>query len=536
MEIRVEQTQQLKINLLLLKSFQMKPFFLLLLLVIFHHGFAQKYSCKTNEIKPSEITEKIPAHQLHEDIDEFIKILEEVHVNPYMKINKDLFYQAAENLKKSISDSLNRQQFYQVFTPLVDLINDSHTGVKFPSGIWKHYQYEADGLFFPMLIRTTKDKRIIVEGDFSESNIPENTEILSINSMKAEAIINTFLKYEHSPIETSSIKRLERKFHDFMWWILDFRGPYTVETEIGIFDVEGQTWSKYYENSKRFKQSTSSIQKKISLKELDAKTCILKISSYSGSEAEFKIQIEEQFKTIQEKAYENLIIDVRNNGGGNDNNGRTVLDYITDKPLSEALASTFMMKRSKRYEKSQKCDAPWIIRWMVNLRTISWFDKEYRKLLKALLKTPRGENAIAHLASMDSTENAARSKNNIFELSLIEPTENPHRFKGNVYALSNQNSYSATTAFLGAIKDYGLGTIIGTETGDCPTGFGQNLYFELNNSRLRCHSSTTFMIRVSGNTDMTHGVRPDYYVEQSIEDTEKNIDTILEKAKSLIEK
>ena len=495
----------------------MKILFSIALLIIFQNCFAQKYSCKTNEIKPSEITEKIPAHQLHEDIDEFIDILEEVHVNPYMKISKDKFYQAIASLKRSISDSLNRQQFYQVFTPLVDLLNDSHTGVKFPSGIWRHYQYEANGLFFPMAIMVTKDKRIFVQRDFSESNIPDYTEILSINSKKSEDIINTFVKYDSSPIESSSIKRLERKFEDYLWWILDFRGPYTVETNIGTFNVDGQIWAEYVRNHDIFQNSNNSSDGNILLNEVDTSTCILKITSYSGSLSEFKIQIEGQFKMIQEKGYANLIIDVRDNGGGNDENGRTVLDFITDKPYSEALASTFMMKRSKRYEKYYNCKAPWVIRWMVNLRTVSWFNKEYRKLFKALLKTPRGENAIAHLP-------------------LNKPNENPHRFKGSVYVLSNHNSYSATTAFLGAVKDYGVGTIIGTETGDCPTGFGNNLYFELNNSRLRCHSSTTFMIRPNGDTDMTHGVIPDYYVEQTIEDTEKNIDTIFTYTLDLIEK
>jgi len=494
----------------------MKPYILILILIVSYDCFAQKYSCKTNEIKPSEITEKIPAYQLHEDIDEFVDILEEVHVNPYMKISKDNFYQAVDSVKKSVTDSLNRQQFYQVFTPLVDLLNDSHTGVKFPSGIWKHYQYEANGLFFPMAIMVTKDKRIFIQRDFSESNIPYKTEILSINSKKSEDIINTFVKYDSSPIETSSIKRLDRKFDDYLWWILDFRGPYTVETNIGTFNVDGQTWVEYVRTRDTFKNSNNPINGNIFLNEVDTATCILKISSYSGSISEFKIQIEEQFKMIQKKAYENLIIDVRNNGGGSDDNGRTVIDFITEKPYSETLSSTFMMKRSKRYEKYIKCKAPWIIRWMVNLRTVSWFNKENRKLFKALLKTPHGENLIAHLP-------------------LNEPTENPYRFEGNVYVLSNHNSYSATTVFLGAVKDYGVGTIIGTETGDCPTGFGNNLYFELNNSRLRCRSSTTFMIRPSGDKDMTHGVIPDYYVEQTIEDTEKDIDTILNYTFDLIE-
>ncbi|WP_372642180.1 S41 family peptidase [Ancylomarina sp.] len=495
----------------------MKPYLLILFLIVSYNCLAQRYSCKTNEIKSSEINEKVPAIKLLDDIDEFIKILEEVHVNPYMKISKEEFYNAAIELKNSINDSLTRQQFYQVFTPLVDLLNDSHSGVKFPSGIWRHYQYEANGLFFPMEIETTLDKRIFIKRDFSKNNIPEKTEIKSINSVKSEDIINIFLKYEHSPIEKSSIKRLERKFVDFIWWILDFKGPYTVETNIGTYTVDGQKWEAYLKNWESLSENNNLSSENIVLKEVDTSTCILKINSYSGSISEFKIQIKEQFKKIQENGCENLIIDVRDNGGGNDGNGRTVIDFITDKPYSEALASTFMMKRSKRYEKYQKCKAPWIIRWLVNLRTVSWFNKKTKKLFKALLETPRGENLIV-------------------DLPLTEPTENPYRFKGNVFVLSNYNSYSATTVFLGAAKDYKLGTIIGTETGDCPTGFGNNLYFELKNSRLRCHSSTTFMIRPNGNTDMSHGVIPDYNVEQSIEDTENNEDTILNFTLDLIEK
>lgn len=495
----------------------MKPYLFLLLLIISYNSFAQRYSCKTNEIKPFEITEKISSIKLHDDIDEFIKILEEVHVNPYMKISKEEFYNEAIKLKNSINNSLTRQQFYQVFTPLVDMLNDSHTGVKFPKGIWKQYQYETNGLFFPMEIATTKDKRIFIKHDFSGNRIPNNTEILSINSIKSKDIINTFLKYDPSPIETSSIKRLEKKFVDFMWWVLDFRGPYTVETNTGTYTVQGQVWNEYKLNRKTYSQKQKSTTEKISFKEIDSKTIILKISSFSGNESEFKIKVEEQFKKVQKKGYENLLIDVRNNGGGNDRNGRTVIDFITDKPYSEALASTFMMKRSKRYEKYQKCNVPWIFRWIVNLRTASWFNKENRKLYKALLNTPRRENVIAHLP-------------------LNESTDNPYRFKGNVFALSNQYSYSATTVFLGAVKDYQIGAIVGTETGDCPTGFGQNLYFELQNSRLRCHSSTTFMIRPNGSTDMTHGVVPDYHIEQTTEDTEKNIDTTLNFTLDLIEK
>ena len=88
-----------------MKTIRMKTYIALILLLISHNINAQKYSCKTDEVEPFEINEKISPNKLIEDIDEFIKILEEVHVNPYMKISKEEFYNATLELKNSIKDS-----------------------------------------------------------------------------------------------------------------------------------------------------------------------------------------------------------------------------------------------------------------------------------------------------------------------------------------------------------------------------------------------------------------------------------------------
>ncbi len=44
------------------------------------------------------------------------------------------------------------------------------------------------------------------------------------------------------------------------------------------------------------------------------------------------------------------------------------------------------------------------------------------------------------------------------------------------------------------------------------------------------------MIRPNGDKDITHSVKPDYYDEQTIEDAEKNIATILNYTIDLMEK
>ena len=102
------------------------------------------------------------------------------------------------------------------------------------------------------------------------------------------------------------------------------------------------------------------------------------------------------------------------------------------------------------------------------------------------------------------------------------------RFRGNVYVLSDYRTVSAGTVFVGLVKDYEIGTIIGTETEQSPSNDGSGCYFLLPNSNVMAMAAMGYSVRVNGDPTTTHGVIPDYHVEQLRADAEAGRDTVLE--------
>jgi hypothetical protein len=78
------------------------------------------------------------------------------------------------------------------------------------------------------------------------------------------------------------------------------------------------------------------------------------------------------------------------------------------------------------------------------------------------------------------------------------------------------------------IKDYRLGKIIGTETGQSMSNDGQQCWFFLPHMNVMAGGSTTLCIRPNGDPSTARGILPDYEVVQSERDTKKGVDTVME--------
>ena len=147
-----------------------------LVLILFISNCSIKRSSKEvrNDIhaplNENEITEKIPFDKLHKDIDYFMEVLVEVHVNPYLNIQKDMFCDEVRKLKTNIDKPLTRKEFYQVSTPVILLLKDSHTNTYFPQEIFNHYN-KKDGNLFPTDITVAEDKKVYVKNDYSPNAI-----------------------------------------------------------------------------------------------------------------------------------------------------------------------------------------------------------------------------------------------------------------------------------------------------------------------------------------------------------------------------
>ena len=153
-----------------------------------------------------------------------------------------------------------------------------------------------------------------------------------------------------------------------------------------------------------------------------------------------KMFADSMFVTLREKGIKNLIIDLRNNGGGNSMVGDVLFRYISPKPF-------------KQMGKALVRVTPTTIRLTGRTQMVpgwSFYNDE--------------------------------SKGN-----LIPPlTKEEGHYEGSVYLLISHHTFSSAGSFAWAFKEFGMGTVIGEESGGMNVSFGDIIYYKLPVSGLSC--------------------------------------------------
>jgi len=198
----------------------------------------------------------------------------------------------------------------------------------------------------------------------------------------------------------------------------------------------------------------------------DGKTCYWQYNSFIYSWWE-KLKVGTLFRLLREKGVENLIIDLRFNGGGNSSAGDYILSHLTSKP----------------YCMYSKVDV---------------------RLSEQLFKRGR-RSELKELAGLTITE----------RLEPRRPEDRKFRFDGRVFLLTGPGTFSAAADFAAVVKDYEIGTIIGEETGGLRQCFGDVLRFRLPNSAVQFGVSyKRFYAPVPRPDDDTRGTVPDVAIDE----------------------
>jgi hypothetical protein len=160
-----------------------------------------------------------------------------------------------------------------------------------------------------------------------------------------------------------------------------------------------------------------------SISEINSKTCVLKVKSFSGS----KEQMDSLINIIDNKKYQNLIIDLRNNPGGNHLSAFPLAEYIIDKPI---IAGVFPNKN-----------------WYIE------FDR-----------TPNIEDYSKFTEFSGGTMDSWFDKANQNYGAYFKVFPSKKHFKGKVYILTNKNTGSTCEPLVYGLKHHNYATIIGERT------------------------------------------------------------------------
>jgi len=448
-------------------------------------------------LEDKSYTKVFSPNELKEDLDFLFKTIEEVHPNMYAYISKEEFKPLRDELYRQINRPMTRLEFYKAVAPVVAQLKNGHTFMQPPSGAFAEY-IRKGGRLFPLEFQWD-GTAVILKSCASGDDLPIGGEVLAIDNQKAREFLVRTARYfpaENKPynlglLESGSI------FPMFLWLEKGDAKSMTISSKTmdGVIkeyvvkplsrnEIESQATA----NETKHTTVTSDKNPNYSYRYIpEQETGLIEFNACADLE-KFKEFLVEAFNTIKEQNPGNLIIDIRENSGGDSSVGDEFLKYLTDKPF-------------RQFEKIQ-------------LKISKQMCKQYKSL--------GGQAPDGKIGSLKSSY-----------IGFTHPGDNRLRFKGRVFVLIGPRTASSAMCFAQAIKHFAIGTLVGQETEDTPVNYGECIRGGLPNTGLGFSVACKRFVN-AGAVGNGRGVLPDYEVKQKPQDTVKGIDTVLEFTLNLI--
>jgi C-terminal processing protease CtpA/Prc len=200
----------------------------------------------------------------------------------------------------------------------------------------------------------------------------------------------------------------------------------------------------------------------------------------------FSAFIEQSFETFKARKPSALLIDMRDNPGGDNSFSDLMLRWIADQPFR--FASTFQVKVSEAFRQSNDARLQAQSDQGVDKNSVSY------RYQQAYQKRANGE-------VFD------------FDIPLVQP--GPKRLNTRVFMLVNRHSYSNAVTTAAMAQDYGFATILGEETSDLAVTYGAMEHFTLSHTGIQVGFPKALIVRPSGDRTV-RGVVPDHLIKTPV--------------------
>lgn len=416
--------------------------------------------------------------EIFEDLNFLQSQLEERHPNIEIYTEKNDFNDFFQNAV--MPDSLSAIEAYSIMASSNKVIKDGHT-LFHPNQEYLNNNNQI-GFFLPIQPYWDGDKLYVFKNYSQSKELKEGIEILSINGINSKDLIHGMLDKMMRDGNNLNYPQwvLNTYFFEYYSYFYGCSDEYKLRLNDGSEekDLRLQGFSKTkLLNQINYTKAKDEIGICFDI-DNQTSTATLTIKNWDNNvlrtyyKQKFIPEIKKAIQQIEDNNIENLIIDVRNNQGGNTKNSKYLLSYLLQEPFSIV--------------------------------------EEYNRKKKGKLTKTKGPQFGIHKPLLTT-------------------------FKGEVYVLINGGSFSNTGIFCSVLKKQKRATFIGEETGGSEFVIcGSPQRIKLPNTGITIELPTLqFLIKTYTKEDL-HGIMPDFEVKPTIESLIKGEDEATELVVNMI--
>lgn len=439
----------------------------------------------TSLFSQTEAEKSFSRQQVTEDLAFFIKTIENVHPNPYHSISKEKFNTLSDSLSDVLKENVTLPEAWAFFSRLIAAFDEGHSTIAYPSALQQQVK-EGKVMIFPVLVREFSGEGLLVRYDLSKDSVLKTGDLIThINGWSAKELVQ-FLTSFYGGLPSW---RTTQALRDFAGQLLlhqvlpPYRIRYTSGGENRETVIQAVTLSELQARAAEIRKRTAVATTSTAPYSYERTAENIGYINFRSMRdlSVFEKFLDSVFTDINNNPVEGLIIDLRQNGGGNSVLGERLIGYFSDKPYRMSGGS----------------------RWKVS--------DEYKAFIREQEKTNKVYASGSFQQYLNRTAGDIISSK---EVRTHTPGRNKLRFHGKVAVLTGPNTFSSANMLSNAIKDYKLATIIGEATGEPCNDYGELYWTKLPSTGLLFYTCSKQFIRANGDAADLNPVLPDIEVKQ----------------------
>ena len=402
---------------------------------------------------------------------------------------KDVFDRHFEELKAGYVEPVTEAQLFNDFQSFAALSNHGHTRLEGLNPAWADFT-ERDGKVFPLGFSVFQGE-VIVASAPGDSGVEPGDRIVSIDEKSNPIWLNEITRYISAETPSLAYSLLGQGEFYYFWLAYGERSQFDLvidregaERHVTLETVSLDTLDQNIELESGFELAGREARR------ISDEIGYLRPGPFYHYEAETPEDvynatalaayidfIDETFTEFRDDQVDHVILDLRDNPGGDASFSDPVVSWFATEPFS--FASDFRIRVSDETTASNQAR------------------------LDARDSAAGGVSQIF----ADLFANAENGDLVSFEIPKASPRDG-ERFEGEVHVLVNRFSYSNAVSTAALIQDYGFGKIYGEETRDMATTYGAMEHFDLPNTGFKVGYPKAHIIRPNGETK-ANPVTPD---------------------------